>query len=63
MTETPTDVIEDEVTPTIEVSPFVRDQRSLHSPLGVILTLGMIVVAIVLCGAVLYFAVSSGHLQ
>jgi hypothetical protein len=53
MTESVTDV----EAATIEESAFVRDQRSLQSPMGLIMTLGMVVVALALCGAALYFGI------
>lgn len=57
MTETATDVLEEDVAPTIAASPFVRDQRSLQSPMGIIMTLGMVVIAMALCGAAFYFGI------
>jgi hypothetical protein len=42
---------------TIAASPFVRDQRSLQTPMGLIMTLGMVAVAVTLCGAAFYFGV------
>jgi RPA family protein len=38
-------------------SEFVKEQESLQSPLGVILTLGMVAIALFMIGAVVFFAV------
>jgi hypothetical protein len=53
MNESTTDV---EVA-TIEENSFVRDQQSLQSPMGLMMTLGMVAVALTLCGAALYFGI------
>ena len=42
---------------TTEVRPFIRDQRSLQSPMGLMMTLGMVAIALALCGAALYFGI------
>jgi hypothetical protein len=35
-------------------SSFVENQESLHSPLGVIMTMGMVLIAAAVVGALLY---------
>jgi hypothetical protein len=40
----------------LEDTPFVADQESLQNPMGVLLTLSMVVVAAVLCGAAIFLS-------
>jgi len=42
----------------IEESPFIEDQRSLQSPTGLIMTLGIVFIAATLCGAAIYIGLS-----
>ncbi len=36
--------------------PFIQDQESLHNPLGLLLTLAMVVVSAALCGVVIFLS-------
>jgi hypothetical protein len=39
-----------------DANPFVEDQQSLQSPTGIVMTLGMVCIAAVMCGAAIYIA-------
>jgi hypothetical protein len=47
--EEPKSIIE-----TIEETPFVEDQESLHNPLGFAMNIAMVVIAAAACAAVMY---------
>jgi hypothetical protein len=37
-------------------TPFIQDQESLQNPMGVLVTLAMVVVAAVLCGVAIFMS-------
>jgi hypothetical protein len=37
-------------------TPFIQDQDSLQNPIGVLMTLAMVVVAAILCGAAIFLS-------
>jgi len=37
-------------------TPFIQDQESLQNPLGVLVTLGMVAIAAVLCGVAIFLS-------
>jgi hypothetical protein len=37
-------------------TPFIQDQESLQNPMGVLVTLAMVVVAAVLCGVAIFLS-------
>jgi flagellin-like protein len=37
-------------------TPFIQDQESLQNPMGVLVTLAMVIVAAVLCGVAIFLS-------